>query len=142
MSEIILTTKPLNSWNRDSPVGYKLSGVAFYDGEPRAPRNSTTAAVDFVSNADLSKCPENCFRPVGLAWGPQGQLFMSSDSTGEIYVVTLTNGTPTDDTGVAPTSSSGNATPSGAAARGLDAVSSSSFASILAAACAALLALV
>jgi glucose/arabinose dehydrogenase len=80
------------SWNRDDPVGYKVSVVEFADGEPVDGRNSTTAATDIVSNADESVCPDNCFRPVGLAWDGNGRLFMSSDSTGEIYVITREEG--------------------------------------------------
>jgi glucose/arabinose dehydrogenase len=80
------------SWNRDDPIGYKVSVVDFADGEPVDGRNSTTAATDIVSNADDSVCPDNCFRPVGLAWYDSGRLFMSSDSTGEIYVITREEG--------------------------------------------------
>lgn len=40
-----------------------------------------------MTNEDLSVCPEQCFRPVGMAFDGQGRLFMSSDATGEIYVV-------------------------------------------------------
>ena len=80
------------SWNRDDPIGYKVSVVDFADGEPVDGRNSTTAATDIVSNADESVCPDNCFRPVGLAWDDSGRLFMSSDSTGEIYVITREEG--------------------------------------------------
>jgi glucose/arabinose dehydrogenase len=80
------------SWNRDDPVGYKVSVVDFADGEPVDASNSTTAATDIVSNADDSVCPDNCFRPVGLAWDGSGRLFMSSDSTGEIYVITREEG--------------------------------------------------
>ncbi|CAI6240726.1 unnamed protein product [Periconia digitata] len=88
------------SWNRDDPIGYKLSVVAFdgATGTPRAPANSTTSYSDIVSNPDLSKCPDGCFRPVGLAWDSSGRLFMSSDSTGEIYVVTRDDGSSTDST--------------------------------------------
>ncbi|KAJ4367352.1 hypothetical protein N0V83_006933 [Neocucurbitaria cava] len=82
------------SWNREEPIGYKLVFVQFDgNGSPTASANSSTAAVDIVSNPDLSACPSNCFRPVGLAWDSQGRLFMSSDSTGEIYVVTKDDGT-------------------------------------------------
>jgi glucose/arabinose dehydrogenase len=80
------------SWNRDDPVGYKVSVVDFADGEPVDASNSTTAATDIVSNADDSVCPDNCFRPVGLAWDDSGRLFMSSDSTGEIYVIAREEG--------------------------------------------------
>ena len=84
--------------NREDPIGYKLSLVEFDgNGSPRAAANSTTAAVDIVSNRDLSACPRNCFRPVGLAWDAQGRLYMSSDSTGEIYVITKTDGSGVND---------------------------------------------
>lgn len=80
------------SWNRDDPVGYKVSAVEFADGEPVDSSDSMTAATDIVSNADNSACPDNCFRPVGLDWDRNGRLFMSSDSTGEIYVITREEG--------------------------------------------------
>ena len=74
-------------------MGYKLSMVEFDgNGSPTVAANSPTAAVDIVSNPDLSKCPSECFRPVGLAWDTQGRLFMSSDSTGEIYMITKPDG--------------------------------------------------
>ncbi|KAL8938573.1 MAG: hypothetical protein Q9211_003140 [Gyalolechia sp. 1 TL-2023] len=75
------------SWNRENPVGYKLSVIPFANGEPVAAPDNKTAAVDILTNADISKCPQNCFRPVGIAFDQQGRLFMSSDATGEIYVV-------------------------------------------------------
>ncbi len=75
------------SWNRDKPVGYKLSVLSFGNGEPTEPTDSTTAARDILSNPDLSRCPDNCFRPVGLAIDGQGRIFMSSDATGELYVL-------------------------------------------------------
>jgi len=79
--------------NREDPIGYKLSLVQFDGkGSPVAPANSTTAATDIVSNPDLSACPNSCFRPVGLAWDAQGRLFMSSDATGEIYVIKKEDG--------------------------------------------------
>jgi glucose/arabinose dehydrogenase len=80
------------SWNRDDPVGYKVSVIGFADGEPVDASDSMTAATDIVSNADNSACPDNCFRPVGLAWDSNGRLFMSSDSTGEIYVISREEG--------------------------------------------------
>jgi hypothetical protein len=84
------------------------------NGSPRAAANSTTAAVDVVSNADLTKCPSNCFRPVGLAWDTQGRLYMSSDSTGEIYVITKTDGSGVNDVRQV-SNGGGSGTPSGSA---------------------------
>ena len=40
-----------------------------------------------MTNANESVCPDNCFRPVGIAFDDQGRLFVSSDASGEIYVV-------------------------------------------------------
>ena len=81
------------SRNREDPVGYKVSFIQFDgNGSPTAATNSTTAAVDIVSNPDLTQCPDGCFRPAGLAWDSQGRLFFSSDATGEIYVITRKDG--------------------------------------------------
>lgn len=81
------------SWDSDPPVGYKVSLVEFENGDPVAPNTSTTAAVDIVSNADVTKCADStCFRPVGLAWDQKGRLFMSSDQTGEIYMIMRADG--------------------------------------------------
>ncbi|KID93103.1 L-sorbosone dehydrogenase [Metarhizium guizhouense ARSEF 977] len=77
------------SWATKNPVGYRISSVAFdtSKGEPSAQKSSTDAAVDVLSTPDLAKCPDACFRPVGLAWDSQGRLWFSSDSTGEIFVL-------------------------------------------------------
>lgn len=48
-----------------------------------------------MSNPDISKCPSACFRPVGLAWDRAGRLWMTSDTTGEIYVLQKQSATPT-----------------------------------------------
>jgi glucose/arabinose dehydrogenase len=90
------------SWNRDEPVGYKLSLVEFQeDGEPVDDVTSLTAATDIFSNQDLSRCPQNCFRPVGMAIDSNGRIFVSSDASGEIYLISRVNngtgnGTDTD----------------------------------------------
>ncbi|KAL8818913.1 MAG: hypothetical protein Q9223_002553 [Gallowayella weberi] len=93
------------SWDRTNPVGYKLSVIPFANGEPVAASDNRTAASDILMNADNSKCPRNCFRPVGIAFDQQGRLFMSSDSTGEIYVVVK------DQTSQGSTGSSSGSTP-------------------------------
>ena len=49
-----------------------------------------------MSNPDVSKCGQikpyvwnkDCFRPAGLAFDAKGRLFMSSDETGELWVIT------------------------------------------------------
>ncbi|KPM37874.1 hypothetical protein AK830_g8709 [Neonectria ditissima] len=75
------------SWNRDDPVGYVISSVTFKDGRPVESSTSMDAATPILRNADLSKCPDECFRPVGLAWDSKDRLWFSSDSTGEIFVL-------------------------------------------------------
>ena len=92
--------------DRSDPAGYKVSLIQFEDGEPTAPSDSVTAATDILYNADNSVCPDNCLRPVGLAFDQQGRLFVSSDSSGEIYVITRdssSNGTGSAD-GASPSS--------------------------------------
>jgi hypothetical protein len=99
--------------NRQKPIGYKLSLVEFNGrGSPTALANSTNAAIDIVSNSNLTSCPQNCFRPVGLAWDSRGRLFFSSDSTGEIFVVTKTSGEGVQDVRQAANSSASGSAPS------------------------------
>ncbi|KAF2654383.1 soluble quino protein glucose dehydrogenase [Lophiostoma macrostomum CBS 122681] len=109
------------SWDRDEPIGYKLAVISFENGQPTEPSNSTTAAIDIVTNPDLSKCPDQCLRPVGLAWDSQGRLFMSSDSTGEIYVITRSDGSSANDANPSsglPAASSTGAAPSATNSQG------------------------
>ena len=73
--------------DRTDPVGYKLSVLPFQNGEPVAAPDNDTAITDIFANADNSVCPQNCFRPVGIAIDSQGRVFVSSDATGEIYVI-------------------------------------------------------
>ncbi|TID21305.1 soluble quino protein glucose dehydrogenase [Venturia nashicola] len=85
------------SWNRDAPDGY-LFTVGYSNGMPTAASSSTTAVIPIMRNQDNSKCLGDCFRPVGLAWDSTGRLFMTSDSTGEIYVVTRSDGSSVNGT--------------------------------------------
>ncbi|KAK3341988.1 soluble quino protein glucose/sorbosone dehydrogenase [Lasiosphaeria hispida] len=76
------------SWDRRPPDGYRVMKVAFGpDGQPVAPLTSKTAAVTIMENPNTGSCPSGCFRPVGLAFDSKKRLFVSSDSTGEIYVI-------------------------------------------------------
>jgi hypothetical protein len=43
--------------------------------------------IDILTNADPSICPKHCFTPVGLFVDGQARIFMSSDTTGEVWVV-------------------------------------------------------
>ena len=75
------------SWNRKQPVGYRLSVVRFQNGQPVSNSDAIDAETIIVSNQDNSKCPANCFRPVAMAFDTRGRIFMSSDASGEIYMV-------------------------------------------------------
>lgn len=98
--------------DRSSPAGYKLSVIPFAGGEPVAAPNNNTATTDILTNADNSVCPKQCLRPVGIAFDKQGRLFLSSDSTGEIYVLVKDQAISTDTTATTTTSAS---TPSSSA---------------------------
>ncbi|KAF9264133.1 soluble quino protein glucose dehydrogenase [Marasmius fiardii PR-910] len=76
------------SWNRQPPDGYRLSRVNFRDGVPTEAPNSTIAEIKVMTNQNNAACPDGCFRPAGLAWDSKGRLFMSSDATGEVFVIT------------------------------------------------------
>jgi hypothetical protein len=73
-------------------VGYKLASLSFSNGQPTASSDSRDALVDVMSTPDLSVCPDKCFRPVGLAWDAKDRLFMSSDTTGEVFVLARKSG--------------------------------------------------
>jgi hypothetical protein len=104
--------------NRDIPSGYKLSMVPFENGEPVAASDNTTAAIDIFANVDTNACPDNCFRPTGLAFDSHGRLFMSSDATGEIYVISRSP-TTSDDSGTRRSLQTGGGGKAGAATSGM-----------------------
>ena len=54
---------------------------------PTASHGSRDAAKPILSTPDLDNCPDDCFRPVGLAWDSEERLWFTSDSTGEIFVM-------------------------------------------------------
>jgi len=48
----------------------------------------TVMGYEFLAHVpDLDVCPGSCIRPVGLAFDPAGRLFVSSDTTGELFFV-------------------------------------------------------
>ncbi|KAG7133076.1 hypothetical protein HYQ46_009368 [Verticillium longisporum] len=93
------------------------------------PHTSADSLTHIVRMTDLSTCPENCFRPVGLAWESQGRLYVTSDSTGEIFILERQSGTPSStesgtlvqptETGSADSSNGGSGNNDDSAATGL-----------------------
>ncbi|KAG9074603.1 hypothetical protein FS749_013810 [Ceratobasidium sp. UAMH 11750] len=75
------------SWNRDPPTGYKVVRIPWSGSAPVAPANSQTGYETILGAPDVSKCPGGCVRPVGLAFDRLGRLFVSSDTTGEVFMV-------------------------------------------------------
>ncbi|KFZ08050.1 hypothetical protein V502_09572 [Pseudogymnoascus sp. VKM F-4520 (FW-2644)] len=75
------------SWNSPIPVGYRVATIDFANGQPVASADSLTAAVDLFTNPDNTQCPTACFRPAGLFLDGTGRLYVSSDATGEIWIL-------------------------------------------------------
>ncbi|KAF2186376.1 soluble quino protein glucose dehydrogenase [Zopfia rhizophila CBS 207.26] len=78
------------SSGRTIPDGYCLSKVLFdpATGQPKEAPTSKTAEIRVVTNVNTTICGyETCFRPSGLTWDSKKRLFMTSDYTGEIWVI-------------------------------------------------------
>jgi hypothetical protein len=74
--------------------GYELGSVAFdpHTGDPVEEATSSESYKTILESSEHEGCPNahNCLRPVGLAWDKKGRLWMSSDTTGEIFVLMRT----------------------------------------------------
>ncbi|KAH8921643.1 hypothetical protein BT69DRAFT_1351483 [Atractiella rhizophila] len=81
------------SWNREDPTGYEVVRIPWGDGAPIASSDSGTGYSPVISSPRLSRCPNGCFRPVGLVFDKRGRLFVTSDSTGEVFVIQASNST-------------------------------------------------
>jgi glucose/arabinose dehydrogenase len=73
--------------NRNPADGYRVTRVDFKDGQPVHAVTSKTAQIPVMENSNIGGCPNSCFRPVGLDFDQKGRLFVSSDTSGEIYVI-------------------------------------------------------
>jgi hypothetical protein len=71
--------------DRSPPDGYRVIRIDF--GADSQPTSSPLAGTQIMANPDNTQCPNSCFRPTGLALDSKGRLFMSSDATGEIYLI-------------------------------------------------------
>lgn len=65
------------SWNRPQPVGYEVLRVPFDDGTPSGP--AEVFATGWLSDGRVDG------RPVGVAVGPDGALYVSDDRGGFVY---------------------------------------------------------
>ncbi|KAJ8517821.1 hypothetical protein ONZ45_g5046 [Pleurotus djamor] len=72
------------SFDRTPPTGYGVIRVPF-------PLGSGTEEF-IVQVANLAPCPGTCIRPVGVAFSKAGRLFVSSDSSRELFVVQYQGG--------------------------------------------------
>ena len=118
------------SWDRTQPSGYKVGALYWNDSNSIAQNHSRTALIDIVTNQDNSKCPDECFRPVAMAWDSQDRLYFSSDSTGEIYVITRTTSRP-GEFPTPPSSTDGDSTSSDGSASSGSPTPSSNDASLI-----------
>ncbi|KAI0892079.1 hypothetical protein F4806DRAFT_500448 [Annulohypoxylon nitens] len=81
------------SWDRNPPVGYKLVAVPFTrvtqgGYEPVAPADSNTGYFDIFYPPDEGNCSSStCARPVGLVFDAAGRLYMTSDTSGELFIL-------------------------------------------------------
>jgi glucose/arabinose dehydrogenase len=71
------------SWNRDDPSGYKVVRV-------RAASGGAAGVEDFLWGFLDPPSRTASGRPVGVAMGPDGALYISDDYTGNIYRVSYT----------------------------------------------------
>ena len=74
------------SWNRSVPTGYKVVRLHFEGNEPGS------QVIDFASGWLEEDLKSVTGRPVGLAVGPDGALYVSDDSGGFIYRIAYIGG--------------------------------------------------
>jgi hypothetical protein len=67
-----------------SPCSSKSFRVPFTKNAPTALASSNVGYEFIVQAANLTTCPGTCIRPVGLVFGKDGRLFVTSDSSGEV----------------------------------------------------------
>ncbi|HEY2773316.1 MAG TPA: PQQ-dependent sugar dehydrogenase [Candidatus Binatia bacterium] len=72
------------SWNRSVPTGYKVVRVHMQDGKVAGP------VEDFATGFANEGATRVFGRPVGLAVGPDGALYVSDDRSGFIYRIAYT----------------------------------------------------
>jgi hypothetical protein len=91
------------------------------DGQPVEAADEKDPEMRVLWNGDLMACPERCFRPAGVAVGQEGEVFVTGDSTGDLWVVKRTGenaGGGAEGQGESGGSGSGNVNGESAAMRG------------------------
>ncbi|KAF8147473.1 hypothetical protein B0H34DRAFT_739271 [Crassisporium funariophilum] len=73
------------SFDRSPPTGYGV--VRPVPIETHDPLGDALGYSFMIQAANLTTCPGSCIRPVGLAFGNDGRLYVSSDSSGELFVI-------------------------------------------------------
>jgi len=72
------------SWNSDIKVGYKVSLFPFHVDQS----GPTGFMLDVIYEPDTAGCGNSCLRPVNAIFDLKGHLYVSADSSGEIFKVT------------------------------------------------------
>jgi len=81
------------SWDRQPPTGYKVVAVPFGQGPdgsyaPTAAPWSTRGSIDVFYPPDETKCSSStCIRPAGLVFDDAGRLYVTSDASGELFML-------------------------------------------------------
>lgn len=77
------------SWNRQQPAGYQLVRVKFKDNKPISVQDFATGWLVNASDKGWFKRSEVLGRPVDVAVGPDGALYVSDDTAEVIYRIHL-----------------------------------------------------
>lgn len=76
-------------------TGYGVGVVNFNSaGQPVATVHNSNALKYIAQSQNYKQCNKQiCWAPAGLAWDSAGRLYVSSDVSGEIYVILRSDGT-------------------------------------------------
>jgi len=77
------------SWNRQQPAGYQLVRVKFKDNEPAKIEDFATGWLVNGSESGWLKRDRVLGRPVDVAVGPDGALYVSDDDSDTIYRISF-----------------------------------------------------
>jgi len=75
------------SWNRSVPTGYKVVRIQL-DGKGQPVGGAEDFIAGWLDPTSNGKKPKWMGRPVGIAVGPDGAMYVTDDGAGEVYRVT------------------------------------------------------